>query len=92
MLLLMLLLMLYVLCSLIERGKYAEGWEALREIRGPFYEDTYSEFMSIVRAAAAAPKVLTNKLSGWTGCVASPVQERWDALVLCSWRPHVIRP
>jgi hypothetical protein len=45
-------------CSLIERGKYAEGWEALREIRGPFYEDTYSEFMSIVRAAAAAPKVI----------------------------------
>jgi hypothetical protein len=52
-----LLLVLYVSCSLIERGKYAEGWEALREIRGPFYEDTYSEFMSIVRAAAAAPKV-----------------------------------
>lgn len=36
---------------------YAQGWEALREIRGPFYEDTYAEFMSIVRAAAAAPQV-----------------------------------
>lgn len=44
-------------CSSIERGMYAQGWEALREIRGPFYEDTYAEFMSIVRAAAAAPQV-----------------------------------
>jgi hypothetical protein len=41
---------------------YAQGWEALREIRGPFYEDTYAEFMSIVRAAAAAPQV-RNRIS-----------------------------
>lgn len=44
-------------CSCIERRKYAQGWEALREIRGPFYGETYAEFMSIVRAAATAPQV-----------------------------------
>lgn len=44
-------------CSSIERRQYAQGWEALREIRGPFYAETYAEFMSIVRAAATAPKV-----------------------------------
>jgi hypothetical protein len=54
-------------CSSIERRQYAQGWEALREIRGPFYAETYAEFMSIVRAAATAPKV------GWVWCVCAGI-------------------
>lgn len=42
--------------SFIERGRFAEGWTALREIRGPFF-DSYQEFLSIVRAAAVVPHV-----------------------------------
>jgi len=43
-------------CSLIQRGRFAEGWAALREIRGPFY-DAYSEYEGIVTAAARMPTV-----------------------------------
>ncbi|WIA28218.1 hypothetical protein OEZ86_010777 [Tetradesmus obliquus] len=40
--------------SLIQRHKYADGWAALREVRGPFY-DAYPEFQAIVAASAAVP-------------------------------------
>lgn len=43
-------------CSLIQRGKIARGWDALREVRGPFY-DHFSEFSAIAAAATTAPTV-----------------------------------
>lgn len=49
-------LLCWLLLSLIQRGKYAEGWAALREVRGPFY-DPYPEYQAIVAASAAMPHV-----------------------------------
>jgi hypothetical protein len=50
--------------SLIQRRKYADGWAALREVRGPFY-DAYPEFQAIVAASSAVPHVSTDRCCVW---------------------------